>query len=103
MGTVSKEELERVREFFTTNPEGAKKFLAEHPEILSAIRNGNLANGENVGKMSGNSYGGTQFSKALPWMKDNSERNGFSNYIALAIFAFVIQLLVTLICIFFYK
>lgn len=101
MGTVNKEQLQKIKDFFENNPDEARKFLEENPKILEVL-NGNILDNQ-----SGNTMGGKQLAKTMPGTKIprmfDWDDNGFSNYITLAVLAFVIQFAITLICIFFYK
>ena len=112
MSSVDKEQLIRVREFLTEHPDAARKFFEENPDALRQLT------GDTTGKVQesgGNSLAGKRLSKSLPWFKETNKENGssvvfdwynnngFSNYLMLAALAFSIQLLITLICIFFYK
>ena len=109
MGTVDKEQLLKVRNFLAEHPEAAKKFFEENPEALQKLtgeveNNSNNLEGNSRG---GNSMGGKQLVKTMPGAKIPRmfewDEQGFSNYLMLAALAFSIQLIITLICIFFYK
>jgi len=109
MGTVDKEQLFKVRAFLTEHPEEAKKFFEANPEALKGLTGGMVSQKQTEensnGLQSGNSMGGKQLAKSLPGIPKmfTWDDNGFSNYLMLAVLAFSIQLIITLICIFFYK
>ncbi len=89
-----KEMLEKLRE--KANQDSNSSTLADNP--FSGLGNSGQTNG------SGNKSNGKVKVQAIPgvkkWFEDDS---GFSRYIVLAGLAFVIQFIVTLVCIFFYK
>ncbi len=111
MNTVDKDELEKLRKFFSEHPEEARKFISENPDLLNYInKNSNNNQGNNSvseSKSESHSYGGVVRTKSIPGiprMFDWDDNNqGFSNYLMLSILAFSIQFIITLICIFFYK
>lgn len=97
------EELERVKRFLIENPETAGE-LFENMNLI------NKKEEEVPVTMFGasnslESIGGPRKKLAIPGCEklSNDNNNGFSNYFLLAIFAFVIQFAITMICIFFYK
>ena len=109
MGSVNKEQLIKVREFLKSHTNEARELLKENPEILNSLRSNdnNGSNSFNSNLSNEKSMGGKQLTKSIPgipkmfnWSDDQS---GFSNYITLAVLAFVIQFVITLVCIFFYK
>lgn len=109
MGSVDKEQLERVREFLKENPYEARRLISENPELFNQLlgEQNNQNAQSNSQSMGSNSMGGKQLVKIgagpkIPRMFDWDEQ-GFSNYLMLAALAFTIQFIITLICIFFYK
>ena len=112
MSSVDKEQLERVREFLKENPYEARRLISEQPELFDTLlgnqnNQGNQNAQSNSQSMGGNSMGGKQLVKMTPGAKIprmfDWDEQGFSNYLMLAVLAFSIQLIITLICIFFYK
>lgn len=101
MSSVDKESLLKVRRFLTEHPDEARKFFEENPEVLKKLTNEDSQDT----MQSGNSMGGNQLTKSLPGVPKMFEwdDSGFSNYLMLAVLAFSIQLIITLVCIFFYK
>ena len=105
------ENLEKVKKFLLENPEAAKQLFENDPTIKAMIAPKEevpvtlFGGPTNTMDSAGNGIGGQRKSLSIPGranLYDNNQ-NGFSNYFMLAIFAFVIQFAITLICIFFYK
>ncbi len=117
MSSTNKEQLERVREFLKENPYQARQLIREQPELFNDLLGNNenkngaseqpAMSNSNSQSMGGNSIGGKQFVKTMPGAKIprmfDWDEQGFSNYLMLAVLAFTIQFVITLICIFFYK
>lgn len=118
MSSANKEQLERVREFLKENPYQARQLIREQPELFNDLLGNNDTNASSMSaqptmsnsnsqSMGGNSIGGKQFVKTMPGAKIprmfDWDEQGFSNYLMLAVLAFTIQFIITLICIFFYK
>ncbi len=116
MSSADKEQLERVRAFLKNNPYQARQFISAHPELFNEMLGSaqsnqtsqeNQVSQSNSQSMGGNSMGGKQFVKTMPGAKIprmfDWDEQGFSNYLMLAVLAFTIQFIITLICIFFYK
>jgi hypothetical protein len=95
--SAESEKLKTIRDYIASHPEEARKILEE-------LQSSNIVDFSN--QNSSNSMGGqrktlsTAIGRAYA---DDKNNRGFSNYLLLAIFAFTIQFIITLICIFFYK
>ena len=119
MASGNEEELEKLKKIRmylngTENPD--PKIVAGIYKVINgsdgfsqptSANSQSLNSSSNSASRGGNSLGGKQLTKAIPgipkmfsWDENNQ---GFSNYLMLAILAFSIQLIITLICIFFYK
>ena len=105
MGSVDKEQLMRVREFIKDHPEEAKKVFEENPDALQKLTGNEFSDNKSNNLEGGNSMGGNQLTKSIPGVPKmfDWDNNGFSNYLMLAVLAFSIQFIITLVCIFFYK
>ena len=104
MSSVDKEQLLKVREFLENHPEEAKKFFEKNPEALEKLT-GEMTSQNSVNNSNSNSIAGKQLLKAksnIPRMFSWDEQ-GFSNYLMLAVLAFSIQFIITLVCILVYK
>ena len=110
MNSVDKEKAQLVRDFFKNHPEAAKDIVKENPKILewlatsapTHVEESSQANSRNSNSMGNKQLVKNMSGAKIPRMFDWDD-NGFSNYLMLAILAFSIQLIITLICIFFYK
>ena len=109
MGNVDKERMQIIRDFFRNHPDAAKEFVKKNPGVIEWLSGNDLnqKTGNPVSQASSQNFEkGKRLTKAngLPMMF-NWDKNdgGFSNYVMLAILAFSIQFIITLICIFFYK
>ena len=107
---LTKEALEKARYFLINNPEEAMKLIKSSPELremLSGLNSNSEAQKTDANSQDGNSLSGNKLSHAIPGVPMmynwDDKQNGFSNYLLLSILAFLIQFIITLICIFFYK
>ncbi len=108
---IDKDQLKKLKKFMTDYPQEAKKLLRNDPQLFQAISE--LMYDDEVPVVNFGSNGatgreitGNRKTLTKPGVPDGLYVNndkGFSNYLLLAILAFAIQLVITLICIFFYK
>jgi len=101
MGNVDKEQLIKVRNLFRENPDLAKEIIKSDPSLMNMIATNSQQESQSVNGVSNTKE--NQLTKSIPGIPKMFDDNGFSNYLMLAILAFSIQFIITLICIFFYK
>lgn len=90
-----KENFKLLRGLIKENPDLARTIIEGDPQLRSLLMT-NSAGRNNSKRM-------TKAIPGIPQMYEYENRNGFSNYLMLAVLAFVIQTVITLICILFYK
>ena len=117
MATIMEEmkAVNKLKVILEKNPEAARELL-KNPEVANWLKMRQERfdyDNYDENSMNGNSRGGKQLVKAIPGIAEkyksedqplfDGNEHGFSNYVMLAGLAFSIQLIITLICIFFYK
>lgn len=91
------EKLKAIRDYIASHPEEARKIIEELQNIdIVDFSNQNSSNNISGQRKTLSTAVGRAYT-------DDKNNQGFSNYLLLAIFAFTIQFIITLICIFFYK
>ena len=98
LNNASPEEIEDYKSMLKNLKMKANQDTAPTSQENNSVQESNGIGSD--GQVKGNSL--TKAKPGVPRMFD-WDSNGFSRYFVLAGFAFVIQLIVTLICIFFYK
>lgn len=111
MSATEKELLEKLKKMAQNNPDEFRKLFENEPALKTIFEEKEelpityFEDEYNQIDNAANDIGGQRKNLAIPGranMYDNNEK-GFSNYFLLAVFAFVIQFFITLVCIFFYK